>query len=106
MFPQTDYETVAASQTDQILGPTGKVGDILSSITIIPATTSPGAVQIQDGGGTEITVFAGGASSVVDLSPIVVFFGPNGIRCVNTSTPGWKVTTGANVSVIANGRFR
>lgn len=73
-----DYETVAASQTDQALGATGGVGDYLAGLLIVPATTSPGAVSIKDGGGSAITVFAGGALSV---------------------------STGTNVSVIAIGKF-
>lgn len=98
-FYLTDYETVAASQTDQALGPTGATGDILQTLIIVPGTTSPGNVLIQDGGGSEITVFAGGASSVADLSPIVVTIGAR-------STAGvWAVTTGANVTAIAIGAF-
>jgi hypothetical protein len=37
-----------------------------------------------------------------ELKPIVVDLG---MICVNTTTPGWEVTTGANVAVIAIGRF-
>lgn len=96
---QCDYETIAASQTDQVLGVTGGVGDYLERLIIVPATTSPGAVQIQDGSGTEITIFTGGATSVSNLTPIPIEF--------NTVSTGgaWKVTTGANVSVLASGRF-
>jgi len=93
-----DYETVAASQTAQTLGPTGAVGDYVDRLIIIPATTSPESVALLDNA-TSITVFPGGASSVPGLAPIVV---PLGM----TSTSGaWKITTGANVSVIAVGRF-
>lgn len=97
-----EYETVAASQTDQVLGATGAVGDYLSGLLVVPATTSPGNVLIQDGNGTEITVFTGGAGSVSNL---VSFFIPIGLKCVNATTPGWKVTTGAAVSVLASGNF-
>lgn len=90
-------ETVAASQTDQVFGGTGDTGDYIAGIMIIPATTSPGAVSIKDGSGSSITVFAGGASSVGDLKPFTV---PLGV--VSTSGP-WKITTGANVSVIVFG---
>ncbi len=95
----TDFETVAASQ-DQALGPTGNTGDILLGLVITPATTSPGSVQIGDGS-TDTTIFTGGATSVADLTPIVINFG-NGMR----STSGaWSVITGANVSVVAYGSF-
>lgn len=93
----TDYETVAASQSDQVLGPTGSSGDILERLIIVPATTGAGSVSIKDGTGSAITVFVSGTLS--DLHPIVI---PIGAR----STSGaWKVTTGSNVSVIAVGRF-
>ena len=97
-----EYETVAASATDQIAGATGAVGDYLAGVLIIPATTSPGAVSVKDGNGTAITLFAGGASSVSNLVP---FFVPLGINCVNATTPGWKLTTGTNVSAIFVGNF-
>jgi hypothetical protein len=94
-----NYEAVAAGQSNQVLGPTGAVGDILDGILIVPATTSPGAVTISDGNDTPITIFTGGAGSVIALIP---FFVPVGARCLNA---GWKVTTGANVSVLGVGRF-
>lgn len=93
------YETVAASQTDQALGPTGATGDYLAGVLIIPATTSPSAVSIKDGAGSAVTIFTGGTTSVSNLVP---FFVPLGIK----STAGaWKVTTGANVSAIGVGNF-
>jgi hypothetical protein len=94
-----DYETVAASATDQALGATGATGDYLNGLLVVPATTSPGAITIKDGSGSAITVFTGGATSVSNLVP---FFIPIGAR----STAGaWKVTTGANVSAIGLGSF-
>lgn len=93
------YETVAASATDQILGATGAVGDYLARIIIVPATTTPGAVSIKDGNGSAISIFAGGT---VDVKPIVVEIG---MKTLNATTPGWKVTTGTSVSVIGIGRF-
>lgn len=94
-----NYETVAASQTDQTLGTTGATGDFLAGVLIVPGTTSPGAVSIKDGAGSAITIFTGGASSVSNLVPFMV---PLGMY----STGGaWKVTTGANVTCIGIGRF-
>lgn len=95
-----EYETVAASQTDQVLGATGAAGDYFDSILIVPATTSPGAVSIKDGsGGSSITIFTGGATSVSNLVPFAVSLG---LRATST---GWRVTTGANVSAIGIGNF-
>jgi hypothetical protein len=96
----SEYETVGSSATDQALGATGgATGDYLASLLIVPATTSPGAVSIKDGSGTAIPIFAGGTSSVSNLVP---FPAPLGIK---SAAGAWKVTTGANVSVIASGNF-
>lgn len=97
---QDEYEPVAASQSDQVIGATGAAGDYLAGVLIVPATTSPGAVSIKDGsGGSAITLFTGGASSVSNLVP---FFVPLGIRATSN---GWRVTTGANVSALPVGDF-
>jgi hypothetical protein len=96
---QGEYETVAASQTDQAIGATGAIGDYLDSILIVPATTSPGIVSIKDGGGSAITIFTGGATSVADLKPFTVKLG------LTSVVGAWSVTTGANVSAIASGNF-
>lgn len=95
---QTEYETVAASQTAQTIGATGATGDYIAGVLVIPATTSPGNVLLLDNA-TSITIFAGGASSVSNLVP---FFIPLGIKSVSGA---WKLTTGANVSCIAVGDF-
>lgn len=100
------YNTVAASQTAQVLnratadGGTGNgaVGDILEYVTVIPASTSPGAVTLIDGA-TSITIFAGGASSVGDLKPFTIMWGA---RSLNGP---YKITTGTSVSLSAFGRF-
>jgi hypothetical protein len=93
-----EYETVAASSTAQVLGGTGATADLISGLLVIPATTSPGSVTLLDNA-TSITVFTGGASSVSNLVP---FFIPLGMKSVSGA---WKVTTGANVSVIGIGSF-
>jgi hypothetical protein len=99
-LPATDYETVAASQTDQAMGPVGGAADQLDRVIIIPATTSPGAVSIKDGAGSAVTIFTGGASSVADLKPFVVEIH------AKSASGAWKLTTGANVSAIGVGRFK
>jgi hypothetical protein len=93
-----EYETVAASQTAQVLGATGGTGDYISGLLVIPATTSPGVIALLDNA-TSITVFTGGSSSVSNLVP---FFIPLGMISVSGA---WKVTTGASVSVIGIGNF-
>lgn len=92
------YETVAASQTGQVLGGAGAKGDTIESVLIIPETTSPGAVTIIDGA-TSIIIFVGGASSVSTLSPMVVW-----LNTKSVSGP-WSITTGAAVHIMAFGKF-
>lgn len=94
-----EYEKVAASQTDQMMGPTGAAGDKIEGILVIPATTSPGEISIEDGA-TNTVVFTGGASSVTNLIP---FFIP--LLNIASVNGGWEVTTGANVSCIVFGDF-
>jgi hypothetical protein len=94
------YETVAASQTDQVLGPTGAAGDYLDGLTVVPATIAAGAISIKDGS-TSISVFAGGGTT--PLTTLIPFFIPLGLKSVSGA---WSVTTGANVSVIGIGVFK
>ena len=97
----TDYELVAASQSVQVLGPntaTTKQGDLLERLIITPETTAPGLVAIKDGSGTAINVYTGGTVSA-ELQPIIV---PIGAR---SAIGSWQITTGANVHVVAVGRF-
>jgi hypothetical protein len=98
-----EYETVAASQTDQVLGATGGVGDYLRGLLIIPGVAAAGTVSIKDGNGSAITLFAGGG--VTPLPSLVPVFVPLGMRAKNATTPGWKVTTGADVTAIGVGNF-
>ena len=95
---QAEYETVAASQTAQVLGATGGSGDYIAGVLVVPATTSPGAVTLLDNA-TSITIFTGGASSVSNLVPFYIALGANSV------SGAWKLTTGANVSCIAFGDF-
>lgn len=98
-LPGVEYETVAASQTAQVIGSSAAAaGDYIAGLLVIPATTSPGAISLLDNA-TSITVFTGGTDSVSNLVPFLI---PLGIESVSGA---WKVTTGANVSVIALGNF-
>lgn len=94
-----EYETVAASQTAQVIGgANAKAGDYIAGLLVIPADVSPGAIAILDGA-TSIEVFSGGADSLTNLVP---FFIPLGMK---SASGGWSVTTGADLSVIAIGSF-
>lgn len=94
---------IAASQTKAVLGATGALGDTLSTLIVTPATTSPGNILLYDGSSsTAITLFVGGATSVADLKPFVINVNS---KATATTNPGWFITTGANVSVVAVGDF-
>jgi hypothetical protein len=93
--PAALYETVAASQTDQVLGASGAIGDFLYGVLIQPATTTPGNVILKDGA-TTIWTFPGGTTTI---APLVV---PLGFPSRNGA---FSLTTGANVSCIAVGNF-
>lgn len=95
----SEYETVAASQTDQVIGPTGATGDYLAGVLIVPATTSPGAVSIKDGAGSAIPIFTGGPTSVSNLVPFYVQLG------IKSTAGAWKLTTGTSVSALVSGSF-
>jgi hypothetical protein len=93
-----EYETVAASQTAQVIGATGATGDYISHITVTPTTLSPGVVTLLDNA-TSIAVFAGGATSLSNLAPFTIVLG------AKSTSGAWKLTTGAGLSCIAFGNF-
>lgn len=91
------YETVAASQTDQVLGGTGATGDYLHRLIIVVATAATAAVDIRDGTATAINVLPNSPGNgigvyVVELNMV-------------SRTGAWQVTTGAGSTVIAVGIF-
>lgn len=91
-----EYETVAASQTNQVMGATGATGDYLDHCTIQVATAATAATTILDNA-TAIETFAnspGGGIGTYDI--------PIKARSVSGA---WKVTTGAGASVTCFGDF-
>jgi hypothetical protein len=93
----TEYETVAASQTAQVLGAIGAAGDLLSRLICVVTTAATAQVQIKDGSDTAITVFPNSPGGGVGTYTI-----PIGLQ---SRTGAWQVTTGAGVAVIACGVF-
>ena len=95
---QFGYETVAASQTDQVLGATGASGDLLHKVICVVATAATSSVSISpDGGTTDISLLAANVGSGIGTYEFELN--------AAATTGGWAVTTGAGVSVIAVGRF-
>ena len=90
----TTYETVAASQTAQVLGQSGAVGDTIIRLIITVNTALTSTVTIIDDS-TSIAIMP--AATVVGIYSIDL-----GVQSV--SGP-WKVTTGAGATVVAVGNF-
>lgn len=90
-----DYETVAAGQTDQVLGTTGTAGDVLQRVIVTVATAATGTCSIKDGAGSAIPLTAAN-------TPIGVYV----IEIQAKSRAGaWSVTTGAGATAMAIGDF-
>ena len=97
VFCDDNYETVAASQTDQVMGATGATGDRLRRVVCIVVTAATAATSIKDGGGSAISLLpnspAGGIGTYIFELGISSTAGP------------WKITTGAGVTAIGIGTF-
>ena len=91
------YETVAASQSDQVLGNTGAAGDFLDTITLVVATAATAATSIKDGGGNSISIFPNSPGGGIGTYCIPIKF--------RSQAGPIKVTTGAGVSAICTGNF-
>lgn len=95
-YTPSHYETIAAGQTDQVLGNAGAAGDFLDTLTLVVSTAATAATSISDGS-TSIAVFpnspGGGVGTYVLPLKLRSQKGP------------LKVTTGAGVAAIATGTF-
>lgn len=92
--PANEYETVAAAQTDQVLGSVGAAGDYLDSLLLTVGAAT--AITVKDNA-TTIFTFTFGAA--VTTGPVEI-----PIRCKSVSG-AWKVTTGASMTALAKGLF-
>ena len=92
---RTSYETVAISQTDQVLGVEGGAGDVLQRLIITVATAATATCSIKDGAGSAILI-------TVANTPIGVYSVELGVK----ADTNWKVSTGAGCTVLAVGRFK
>ena len=94
------YEHVAASQTAQVLGGTGAIGDYIHRLICTVTTAATGNVVLVDGTGVGIlthTVLPASCGTGINVYNIE-------INAAST-TGAWKVTTGAGVEVMAVGIF-
>ena len=90
----TFYETVAASQTAQVLGVTGGAGDTLMRLIITVTTSATSQVTLLDGATSYIIVPAVTPVGVYDLT-----------INAQSANGAWSVTTGAGATVMAIGNF-
>ena len=90
----TFYETVAASQTAQVLGVTGAAGDTLMRLIISVGVSLTGTVTLLDGATSYVLLPAS--------TPLGVFTIEINAVSVNGA---WKITTGAGATVMAVGNF-
>ena len=90
------YETVAASQTAQVLGGSGAAGDYLHRLIVTVNTAATSTVTLTDGV-TAIPVVPANVGAGVGVLDIELNMA--------SLTSGWKVTTGAGVTVVAVGLF-
>ena len=94
------YEHVAASQSAQVLGGTGAIGDYIHRLICTVTTAATGNVVLVDGTGVGILTH-----TILPASP------GTGINVYNieintaSTTGAWKITTGAGVEVMAVGIF-
>jgi hypothetical protein len=96
MIAPTNYETVAVGQADQVLGTNGRAGDWLEALICTVSAAATSTVEIDDG------TAAGAIPVLAANTPIGVYVVKLQLR---SRVGGWRVTTGAGVSVIATGDF-
>jgi hypothetical protein len=89
------YETVAVSQTDQVMGGAGAVGDYFHLIIVTVATAATGTASIKDGSGSAIPLTA--ANTPIGVYPIMLN--------MRSATGAWSVTTGAGATAVGVGIF-
>lgn len=90
------YETVAASQTGQILGGAGAKGDYIHRLIISNITVATASVTIIDGS-TSIVIQTGAAGLVAGIYSVELNMASN--------SGAWSITTGAGCTVVAVGIF-
>lgn len=93
----SSYETVAASQADQVLGKDGSAGDYLDTLVITVGTAATAAVSIKDGGGAAIPILPNSPGGGIGVYVVAVK--------ARSKNGAWKVTTGAGSTVVATGDF-
>lgn len=98
MVRHADHVEIAASQTDFVLG-SARTGNVLERLVVtVDTADATSEVTIKDGDGSAIPI-------VPPSAPIGVYSVEIGAINTAKTSPGWKVTTLAGVTVMAVGRF-
>lgn len=92
------YVDVAAEQEEAGLGTAGALGDFISHVVVFPVNLSPGDVTLHDGETSKV-IFTGGTNALAVTVPFVI-----DLRHPSKAG-GFAISTGADVSVRAVGRF-
>ena len=91
-----DYETVAVSRTDEVMGGTGAVGDFLHAVVVMVTTAGAnGICSIKDGTGSAISIIP--ASTPIGMHRVELN--------IRSTSGAWKVTTGSAATAIGIGIF-
>ena len=94
------YEHVPVSSSALVLGGTGAVGDYIHRLICTVSTAATGNVLVVDGTGvgvlthTVLPALPGGGIGVYNIELNAV-----------SQNGAWKITTGANVTVVCFGKF-
>jgi hypothetical protein len=94
-----EVATVAPGATT-LLGATGAVGDYIEGILCVVTTPATSQVSITDGNGTAKVVFPANPGAGIGTYPV-----PLGWSALIATTPGFRITAGAGVTVHATGDF-
>lgn len=94
--PAQHYETVAASQSAQVLGGAGAAGDFIDTLIVVVTTAATAQVDLTDNA-TLFNVFPNSPGGGVGTYVLKV--------ALKSQKGPWKVTTGAGVAVVASGTF-
>lgn len=93
------HKEVAAGQALTGLGAAGKAGDHIFTVQCLVTASATSQVQLQDGGGAAFDILP--ANVAVGQVPGTF----NLFLSLRSQKGGWKISTGAGVSVIVTGDF-
>lgn len=90
-----EYEAVAPSASNQILGTAGSTNDYLARVIVNVTTSATSGLSIKDGSDTAIVLMPVN-------TPIGIYTIELGIR---SRSGAWQITTGAGCNALAVGQF-